>query len=240
MRVIYARQKFPTSCRKTLFLAGPSPRGDKVTGLSNVPTWRTEAIRLLRENDFAGDVYVPEPEDGKWSMEDYDEQFDWENEGLERADCILFWVPRDLKTLPGFTTNHEHGEYFRFGKTVLGAPSFRGTPKMRYLVRKGELVGQAQAESLGECIDLALAHIGDGAFRHAGETMIPLHIWRTSSFQKWYRALLDQGSRLDRATVEWSSGKRATMESHYYWVLNADIYVAAFGRVVKNQLIRSM
>lgn len=240
MRIIFARQPFPKHCRKTIFLAGPSPRGDKETGKPNVPSWRPAALNILQTKGYDGDVYVPEPGNGRWSADDYDEQFAWENEGLHRADQIVFWVPRDMATLPGFTTNHEHGQWFRSGKTVLGAPSFKDTPKICYLMRKGGLVGQPQAEKLDEVIALALKNIGNGAFRSGGETCIPLHIWRTSTFQHWYHVLLACEGRLDRATVEWSSGSQKNEEPHAKWVLEADVRMSSGAEFERRKIVSSV
>ena len=45
---------------------------------------------------------------------------------------VVFWVPRDLDTMPGFTTNVEFGLSVASGKhIVLGYPE--GAPKMSYL-----------------------------------------------------------------------------------------------------------
>ena len=62
--------------------------------------------RKLARLGFDGAVFVPEPRDGAWTP-DYDGQITWEEAGLHRADCILFWVPRDMETLPGLHTNVE-------------------------------------------------------------------------------------------------------------------------------------
>jgi len=126
MRVVYARQECPDLAGPSLFLAGPTPRS------RGVPSWRPEALRLLRGLAFAGTVFVPEePGEGGFPEVYAEEQVRWEWDCLERADRIAFWVPRDLKTLPGFTTNVEFGLYCRSGKVLLGYPA--GAPKMRYL-----------------------------------------------------------------------------------------------------------
>ena len=52
---------------------------------------------------------------------------------LHLSDVILFWIPRDLDTLPGFTTNIEWGVWHASGRCVLGAPP--NAPKLRYLRR---------------------------------------------------------------------------------------------------------
>jgi hypothetical protein len=57
----------------------------------------------------------------------------WERKGLDNATCIVFWIPRDIETLPAFTTNVEFGEYVatRGDRVAYGRPD--QAPKMRYL-----------------------------------------------------------------------------------------------------------
>ena len=126
MQVVYARQEHPDPTGPCLFLAGPTPRSPAV------PSWRPQALSLLRRLDFGGTVFVPEEaREGGLPSAYAEEQVFWEWRCLGRADRIVFWVPRDLKTLPGFTTNVEFGFWCRSGKALLGFPP--GTPKMRYL-----------------------------------------------------------------------------------------------------------
>src|SRR5208282_4945660 len=104
MELVYALEDLPKSITKSIFLAGPTPRSEDGN------PWRQEAIKLLEEADFDGVVYVPEPRSGKWHKE-YGKQVEWEELCLNQADCIVFWVPRDLKTMPAFTTNIEWGRW---------------------------------------------------------------------------------------------------------------------------------
>jgi calcineurin-like phosphoesterase family protein len=122
-KVIYSTEEIKTE-GPTVFLAGPTPR------TAQTPSWRPEFIKELFTAGFRGTILTPEIrvfEDGY----DYDKQVDWENEGLNAADLIVFWVPRELKDMPGFTTNIEFGEWMKSGKVVLGYP--QGAAKMNYL-----------------------------------------------------------------------------------------------------------
>ena len=113
--------------KKSIFLAGPTPRDGKVV------SWRKEAVEILEKLGFDGDVYVPECKN-KIISEDYltyNGVIDWELERLSGASLILFWVPRDLKTLPGFTTNVEFGYHLKTKKVVYARP--KGAPKTKYL-----------------------------------------------------------------------------------------------------------
>lgn len=101
------------------------------TGRLKLVSWRLEAIQILKNLGFQGELYVPEPEDcgsfssshGKRALDGYNDQVKWEREGLRRSKVILFWIPRDIQLLPGFTTNIEFGEWSGSGKCVLGYPA---------------------------------------------------------------------------------------------------------------------
>jgi len=43
----------------------------------------------------------------------------------------LFWIPRNLESMPAFTSNIEFGEFLHSGKIILGYPET--AHKMRYL-----------------------------------------------------------------------------------------------------------
>lgn len=230
MKVVYAMEEFPSSFTKAIFLVGPTPRSEEVS------SWRPDALRILEEKGYDGVVFVPETADGEWKH-NYDEQIEWEDKGLQLADVIVCWVPRDLKTMPAFTTNHEHGEWYRSGKTVLGCPDFEKTPKMRYLLDKGRKVFQPQAETLEETLDFALEMLGEGSYRFGGETEVPLHIWRTASFQSWYRAQRRAGNRLDGAREEWTFRVGPKKSFLFLWVLHVNVHVASEGRNKTNEVV---
>lgn len=128
MNIVYSLENVPVR-PNGIFLAGPTLRNNYF----NEYRWRAEACLLLLAYDFKGDVYVPEYSDGKiWNENKYDEQCSWEHEAMAVADTILFWVPRDLKTLPGFTTNVEFGYWMNSSKRCLyGRPD--GAPNTGYL-----------------------------------------------------------------------------------------------------------
>ena len=130
MRIIRPGQTFDIiDARSSIFLAGPTPRD--IWGQD----WRAGAISIL-ENEQSRDMpmfktaFVPDPGDGTW-LENYDAQVAWEFQALEVSTIIMFWVPRELQTMPAFTTNVEFGMYMTSGRTVLGYPPV--TPKMKYL-----------------------------------------------------------------------------------------------------------
>lgn len=124
MNIVYAADLIGDVPNRSIFLAGPSPRRETDYN------WRPEALEILANLQFGGSVFVPLAPDDKW-LRDYAAQVEWELAHLDGATVIAFWVPRDLRTLPGFTTNVEFGMYAKSGKIVLGFP--RGTPHSKYL-----------------------------------------------------------------------------------------------------------
>lgn len=110
--------------KKSIFLAGPTPRGE------NAASWRTEACQILEQMGFDGVVYVPEYSTWK-PKEDYVDQAMWERIALTDATVILFWVPRKLPDMAAFTTNVEFGYWLHSGKVVYGRPN--DASKIKYL-----------------------------------------------------------------------------------------------------------
>lgn len=123
MQVNYSDQEVILA-KKSVFLAGPTPR-DKA-----VYSWRPYAVKLLREMNFDGVVYVPEYSTGE-VLNDYDSQIAWEWKALDNAGAILFWVPRNLENMPAFTTNVEFGYWVRDDRTFYGRPD--SAELVRYL-----------------------------------------------------------------------------------------------------------
>ena len=110
--------------QKSIFLAGPTPRNDKVI------SWRKDALKKLEELGFDGVVYVPEH--STWITKcDYNNQVSWEKEALTNSTTIIFWIPRKLPDMPALTTNVEFGYWLHSNKVVYGRPE--DSEKNRYL-----------------------------------------------------------------------------------------------------------
>jgi len=232
MRVVYAKQEPPLSWTHAIFLAGPTPRDPET------PSWRPEALEMLEYLGYDGVVFVPEEADGQWKGS-YTDQTEWEKMGLEMADRIVFWVPRDLVKMPAFTTNVEFGNYVRSGKAILGHPE--GAPKTRYL---DWLANDSDADcpvfhtlehTLQEAIRGTATPLDP---RSKGERYVPLDVWQTPMFQTWYAQLQGVGNRLDEAKVLWTfrMPKKRTVFSYVLWV---KVWIAAEGRWKENEWIFS-
>lgn len=148
MEVKYARMELP----KSIFLAGPTPRPPKGGG-EKEPSWRPEAISLLRELGFEGTVFVPEDADGSPRF-DYDDQVEWELQALNSATVVVFWIPR-TESMPAFTTNVEYGMFISKPNTVVGAPPT--AEKMKYLERLAAVYGKEVYPDLKTTLAVAIA-----------------------------------------------------------------------------------
>lgn len=226
MHIIYSDQLLPETVRKTIFLAGPTPRN----GIGE--SWRPKAINILRELGYNGHVFVPEPEDGT-NYPDYDFQVKWEQDALDRADCILFWIPRDLEKMPAFTTNIEFGERITNGNIVLGFPT--EAAKMRYLELRARDYNVPMANTLEEACKEAIKVAGEPGVRTGGEATVPGYIWSTPSFKKWYIALVESGNKLINARALWTF--RIPNGMVFSFALKVNVYVASEDRNKTNEFV---
>lgn len=137
-----------------VYLAGPTYRITPGASHTQV-SWRFDAIKLLEAQGFTGTVCVPEWRDGikpvDWT---YSRQVDWETENLTKAKVILFWIPREMNLLPGFTTNIEFGEWMNSGKIVVGAP--KDAERIRYIRERCSRYNIVWGDTLKSCVDNAL------------------------------------------------------------------------------------
>lgn len=146
MEVLYTGDDLKKIKGPSVFLAGPTPRD------ANTESWRPALINKLREAGFKGTVITPETEVFKDEY-DYDAQVEWEDSGLNKSSLIAFWVPRELKSMPGFTTNIEFGEWMKSGKVILGnPPNAEKMNYLRYKARKFNIPTFDSVESMCEHI----------------------------------------------------------------------------------------
>jgi nucleoside 2-deoxyribosyltransferase len=90
--------------KPSIFLAGPTVRGNQ----PHLTSWRFAAIEEFEKQGFKGDLIVPEFTSKKESDKGKEWVPIWEYNGLKKADCIMFWVPR-TRELIALTTNMEFG-----------------------------------------------------------------------------------------------------------------------------------
>lgn len=233
MRTVHTGEKFPETIEKSIFLVGPTPRS------KDAPSWRVpEALGILKDLGYDGYVFIPEfKEAGRECEFDYHNQIDWETEGLNLADLIVAWVPRDLKTMPAFTTNFECGEWIKSGKMIFGAPV--DAPKNKYLELKADENFVPRFSTLEETLKRAVLTLGAGAERVGGERYVPLQIWKTESFQNWYKNLKSAGNRLDGAKVLWSWRTGPNKTFLFSWIMHVKVWVASEKRYKSNEFVIS-
>lgn len=145
MKLVFADQDIAPG--PSIFLAGPTPRS------SRIRSWRLDAVEILRELGYGGQVLVPESPGFTFApfcnMDGYSQQVEWEHIALIAAGTIAFWVPRNMSDMPGLTTNDEFG-YWRHrapGKILFGAPP--SASHIRYQVYKAKQVGIPVFDDLG-------------------------------------------------------------------------------------------
>ncbi len=240
MDIYYAKEPLPKKVWRSIFLAGPTPR----TKEDELPeeTWRTKAITLLgvaKGFAFDGIVFSPEPASGKFRGS-YEDQVAWEQAALEMADVILFWVPRDMDTLPALTTNVEFGQWVESGKVVFGGPPDDVAHRNRYLRKLAEKYKVPSCTTLEDTVAEALKRIPVQAYREGGEVQVPFHIWQMEGFQAWYRALKVAGNRLDGAKVKWTFFSTKTVPVRpIFWALHVDVHVTSENRNKTNEILFS-
>lgn len=209
--VVYANEQPPDAWEASLFIAGPMPR------TTDVPSWRPAALKAI-EAAWTGPgeliVFVPEPRDGKPLTYDH---HTWEDCWLAIVDVIVFWVPREMRHLPGLTTNVEFGRWEASGRVVLGAPATAA--HVGYLRECAARNGVPVTATLDDAAAAAMALIGDGSRRNVHERQIPLLVWRHPEFQNWLAERRRSGDTLAGARVLWLQQNDDRMPAR--WLLNA-------------------
>jgi 8-oxo-dGTP pyrophosphatase MutT (NUDIX family) len=228
MILIYAKDPLPTKMVKSIFLAGPTPRGPEVE------SWRPQAIGYLEALGYDGHVFIPEPANGQWAK-NYDDQVEWEEEALNQADCIMFWLPRTLDTMLALTTNDEWGVWKYSGKVVFGAPPT--AEKVRYQDYYAKKYRVPTAESLFDTVKAAVARVSPGRLRQDGEVKVPLFVWEQPSFQSWYEYLCHAGNVLKDAQVLWTFRVGQNLEKMFCWVLQVSVYITSEDRMKVNEFV---
>ncbi len=143
---VHVFEPLATPTQPSIILLGPSSKD------ANLTDWRQEVITLLDERGFEGAVYIPEPRTRNRPL-DYDEHLRWVLDACQAADVILFWVPRNMQTLPGLKTNVEIGMFIQSPKLLFGAPE--NAVKMRYIKTLLRYYNQPFFSDLTHLLDVA-------------------------------------------------------------------------------------
>ena len=227
IELIYAGEDLPDTIEKSIFLAGPTPRSD------DVESWRDDAINLLIENNYDGVVFIPEARNGK-KYPNYDDQIQWEEQMMNLCDCLLFWIPRNMETMPALTTNIEWGKYQKSEKIVIGFPE--NSEKNRYIEKECKKLSIDVNKTLEDTIKKAIDFIGKGELRSGGTRYVPLNIYQTPMFQEWYKAQISIGNELQYAKVNYVF-KMPIMKQIFLWILYVQVYIKEEDRIKDNEFV---
>lgn len=232
MHLVHTLDPFPTAVTRSVFLAGPTPR------TRDVASWRPAALEALAAAGWDGHVFVPEGKDGpgQGELDDaaYARQVAWEREGLARADAILCWVPRDMATLPGLTTNVEVGLWATSGKLVLGLPA--GAQHVRYLRALAEAEHVPVVATLAEAAGLVVETV-PSLPREGGAAWLPAEVARSAPFARWLAAHTAAGNRLERARALFAL-RRSPDRRLFATAVKVELFQAADGRT-KSEVVLS-
>jgi len=228
---VYAGQRLPETWDASIVIAGPAPE----RGSSGTP-WQAEVIGLLKErwvHDGRLVLFVTESGSCAGGAAG-EEPANWRSRAFDIADVLLFWWPDDTDprlmsaTLAAWNDSRRvvHGT----------AP---GTPLNGQLTECAGTWAISTAATLAGLADAALGEIGNGARRAAGERDVPLPVWRSDSFQRWYSAQSAAGNTLLGARQVWTFSAGPRQASLIYWALHVRVYVQAEDRVKSNEVVIS-
>jgi len=118
-----------------------------------------------------------------------------------------------------------------------------GTPphlrQSHYLLKYASRHAMFTATTLDSMVSEILDKIGSGARRAAGEREVPLPVWQTDSFQRWYAAQTSAGNTLLGARQVWTFSAGQHKRFLLYWALQVRVYVQHEDRIKANEVVIS-
>lgn len=240
MNIVFAGEEFPNTVVKSIFLAGPSPRE------ASVEDWRNNFVKIIEEKGFDGTLYIPIPknrfykdysEDKEWT---YDSQIEWECKARNRADALLFWIPRSNKNkMPGLTTNIEFGEDLFKSNLFYGRPN--DAESCRYLDKRMVMLKPDYVSVSDEniLVDNVLNYLSEGSYREGVEVEVPLYIWESSNFKSWYSSLRMGGNKLLSFTLKDTLMVGRNKDYLFYFNAHVSVWVEKEQRYKANENIFS-
>lgn len=221
-----ALEPLPPAFSASLFLGGgPGP-------------WRREALQLLEQAGFDGVVLTPEPRgspaaggDGAEPPPDLLRLGQWQEEALRHSDALLLWLGDGGAQEP--QVGELWGQWQRSARVSVGAPREADSPLLRSASRLRIPLHPTLAETVTHCLSL----LHPGALRRGGERAVPLLLWRSPSFQSWYKALRGAGHRLDDAHLEWSYRSRAAGRPPLLWAMRPRVFLPSEHRHKSGEVV---
>lgn len=213
-------------------------------------------IAELERLGFTGDVYSPEYRESQSDTFDYTQQVEWELQGLQRADLIVFYVPRqgfennseldaailDSATVNdviaaikehtqlGLTTNVEFGRWIDSGKVLLGYPA--EAQQVRYLrwLQKEVTGKDVVYASIPEMAGAVFQRSAQGVHREGGEAALPIAAWKVPGVQAWRDQLVAQGHEILGGTLKFQI-------PNFLGILHPSVSIPAEGRSKDNEVV---
>lgn len=228
---VYGNHEPPEAWDASIFIGGPVSDPD-----SSTASWQGEVVASIRAR-WTGDgrlvLFVPEPDssrdDGVGALTSwYDRAFDF-------ADVVMFWWPtnnQDPNLMSASLVGWKDSQ-----RVVHGTPSHG--PQSAHLLEFAEHHAISTASTFAGMATAALDKIGSGARRTTGEREVPLPVWRTESFQRWYSAQTSAGNTLLGARQVWTFSAGSHKRFLLYWALRVSVYVQAERRVKSNEVVIS-
>ncbi len=217
LHAIHLGEPLPTAFSASVFLAG------------SAPGFREELFAQLGTSLFECVIFVPESrEPSSAAASEPSRQEAWQSEALSLSDLLVLRLPEGEARSPQLLALW--AEWSRSGRLIVCGPHSDGL---------GRLPGQRLlfAETAADTAALILKFLRPGALRRAGERSVPLSLWRSPSFQSWYRALARAGHFLEDVEVEWTHRSRGIGRPPFLWAMRPRVRVRGERRQLSGEVV---
>lgn len=230
--VVKDNQPLPESWRGCILLGDTRAVGKS----SSDARWRTDLVKSLQRQWSAdGRLVVIFQNAGDTTIGDDPRMPDrWSNHVVDAADVAAYWWPADTDPrLMRATLKAWHD-----GRPVIyGASSelMRDAQAQRYFDYRSVSV----VTSLSEMAATIMERLGPGIQRFGGERDVPLSVWRTDSFQRWYSAQVAAGNTLLAARLVWTFNIGRHELTPLFWALHVKMHIGSENRAKANEVVIS-
>jgi 8-oxo-dGTP pyrophosphatase MutT (NUDIX family) len=213
--VIYLGETLPPAFSASVYLA-----------CAGAAAFREELTAQLAAAGFDGVVFVPEPRAGGSAADAALEA--WRTEALGISDVLVLHTGDGGAPSPGSLSLW--ADWPRTGRMIVCGPRCEGISRQaaqRLLF----------ADTPADVAALVLKFLRPGAVRRAGERTVPLSLWRSPSFQSWYRALSRAGHFVEEIDVEWTHRSRGMGRPPFLWAMRPRVRVRGERRQLSGEVV---
>jgi 8-oxo-dGTP pyrophosphatase MutT (NUDIX family) len=228
IEVVCAPEPLPPAFTASVFLAGaPGP-------------WRRETVALLAQAGFDGVVLIPELR-GSYEKGTSEPPLPpgrlgpWQEEALRHTDALLLWLGDGGAADPQVA--ELWGRWQTSARISVGSPPGPGAGDGTALLQAAHRLRIPIHATLAETVQHCLSMLDQGALRRGGERAVPLLLWRSPSFQSWYRALRGAGHRLDDAQLEWTYRVRPAGRPPLLWAMRPRVFLPSERRHKSGEVV---